>query len=117
MGRPYSPDLRKRFVALLGQGFSARAAGCRLLISAATATRWGKTWRTEKRAAALPMGGDRRSGRLEAHASTILDLVRGKPDLYLSEIIVELSKKDIAAKPDALSRLLIRHGITRKKRQ
>ena len=57
MGKPYSSDLRGRFVALLEDGLSASAAGARLLVARSTATRWGKIWREEGRAEALPMGG------------------------------------------------------------
>ena len=56
MGKPYSKDLRARFVALLEAGASASGAGKQLLIARSTATRWGAIWTTEKRCEALPMG-------------------------------------------------------------
>lgn len=68
MGKPYSCDLRGRFVAALDEGMSAGAAGRRMRISRATAVRWAATWQQEGRAEALPMGGDRRSEALEVHA-------------------------------------------------
>ncbi len=117
MGKPYSSDLRCRFVALLDQGLSARAAGRRLLVAASTATRWSRIWRTEQRAEALPMGGDQRSAVLEAHSDVILGLVDRKEDILLREIVAELARQGISAKPDAVSRLLARHGISRKKRR
>ncbi|MBB4268135.1 transposase, partial [Roseospira visakhapatnamensis] len=49
MGKPYSRDLRGRFVALLEEGLSASGAGRRLLVARSTATRWGKIWRDEGR--------------------------------------------------------------------
>jgi len=63
------------------------------------------------------MGGDRRSGALEAHAATILALVEERPDIFLHEIVAELAAKDVCTSEDAVSRLLIRHGVTRKKRR
>lgn len=117
MGRPYSKDLRSRFVALLDAGMSASGAGNRLLVPRSTATRWGSIWTTEKRCEALPMGGDRRSAPLEEHSDFILARVEEKPDMFLCEIVADLrASKDVIASENAVSRLLSRHGITRKKR-
>lgn len=116
MGRAYSSDLRSRFVALLERGFSASGAGHRLLVPRSTATRWGKIWWVESRAEALAMGGDRRSAALEAHAATIRELVEARPDIFLHEIVAELASRDVRTSEDAVSALLARHGITRKKR-
>lgn len=117
MGKPYSIDLRQRFVRLLEEGLSASAAGRRLLVARSTATRWGKIWHQDGRAAALPMGGDQRSHLMEAHASIILGLVEERPDIFLHEIVAELASRGITASPDRVRSLLARHGITRKKRQ
>lgn len=116
MGKPYSADLRSRFVALLDSGLSASDAGSQLLVARSTATRWGLIWRTEKQCTALPMGGDNRSVVLEEHAGTILSWVEDKPDIFLHEIVAQLGLKQIETSEDAVSRLLSRHGITRKKR-
>jgi len=116
MGKPHSADLRRRFVALLKEGLSASAASRRLLVARSTATRWGQVWRSEGRAEAAPMGGDRRSGVLEAHAPTILALVEARPDIFLHEIVAALAMQGVETSEDAVSRLLRRHGVTRKKR-
>lgn len=116
MGKPYSKDLRSRFVRLLDSGLSASAAGRHLLIARSTATRWSLIWRTEQRCEALPMGGDQRSAALEEHASFILSQVEEQPDIFLHEIVAALASKDVSTSEDAISRLLARHGITRKKR-
>ena len=116
MGKPYSSDLRQRFVAALDEGMSASAAGRRMRIARATAVRWAATWRREGRAEALPMGGDRRSDALEAHAPKILGWLKETPDLYLGEIVARLACAGIATSGSSVSRLLARHGITRKKR-
>lgn len=116
MGRPYSSDLRQRFVAALDEGMSAGAAGRRMRIARSTAIRWAATWRSEGRAEALPMGGDRRSRALEDHASKILGWLEDKRDLFLGEIVARLAKEGVESSVTSVSRLLDRHGITRKKR-
>jgi transposase len=116
MGKPYSTDLRERFVGLLASGMSASAAGVRMCVTVSTAIRWAATWRSEGRAKALPMGGDRRSAPLEQHAALILDWVKEKPDLFLREIVGKLAERKVETSQRAVARLLARHGITRKKR-
>ena len=116
MGKPYSSDLRGRFVAALDEGMSASAAGRRMRISRATAVRWAATWQMEGRAEALPMGGDRRSEALEAHAPGILGWLEEKPDLFLREIVSRLADAGVETSAMSVARLLVRHGITRKKR-
>lgn len=116
MGKPYSKDLRSRFVKLLDSGLSASAAGRHLMVARSTATRWSLIWRTEQRCEALAMGGDQRSAALEEHAPDILSQVEKKPDIFLHEIVAELAAKEVSTSQDAVSRLLSRHGITRKKR-
>ena len=116
MGKPYSTDLRERFAALLDEGKSASAAGRQLLVARSTAVRWGQIWQTERRAAALAMGGDRRSGPLEAEAAGILARIEEKSDIFLREIVAELARKDVTTSEASIRRLLARHGITRKKR-
>jgi hypothetical protein len=95
MGKPYSSDLRQRFVAALDEGMSASAAGRRMRIARSTAVRWAAIWQKEGRAEALPMGGDRRSEALEAHAETILGWVAETPDLFLNEIAARLAAEGI----------------------
>lgn len=116
MGKPYSSDLRQRFVAALDEGMSASAAGRRMRIARATAVRWAATWQLEGRAEALPMGGDRRSGALEPHASKILAWLEETPDLFLSEIVARLANDGVESSASSVARLLTRHGITHKKR-
>jgi len=116
MGKPYSSDLRGRFVASLDEGMSASAAGRRMRISRATAVRWAAAWHQEGRAEALPMGGDRRSEALEAHAPEILGWLEEKPDLFLREIVSRLTDAGVETSAMSVARLLVRHGITRKKR-
>jgi transposase len=82
----------------------------------ATPVRWAATWRGEGRAEALPMGGDRRSETLEAHAAEILGWLEDEPDLFLREIVSRLADAGVGTSAMSVARLLARHGITRKKR-
>ena len=116
MGKPYSSDLRQRFVAALDEGMSASAAGRRMRVARATAVRWAATWQREGRSEALQMGGDRRSDALEIHAPKILGWLEETPDLFLSEIVARLADEGIETSGSSVARLLTRHGITRKKR-
>ena len=66
---PLSVDLRKRVVAAVGEeGMSCRAAARRFGVSFASAIRWVTALRERGSYAPLPMGGDTRSRRVEAHA-------------------------------------------------
>jgi transposase len=117
MAGPYSKDLRQRFVAALDEGMTASAAGARMRVSRATAVRWAQVWRAEGRSQAKPMGGDRRSETLEAHAEAILSWVRESPDVFLREIVAQLAARDVTVSQSSVARLLARHGVTRKKRR
>ena len=63
-----SLDLRVRVLAAVTQGLSHRAAGERFGVSAASVSRWRALERERGEARALPTGGDRKSGRIEALA-------------------------------------------------
>jgi transposase len=62
------------------------------------------------------LGGDRRSGRIEAHAPQILEAVARTPDLTLAELRAVLAGSGVAIGMATLWRLLDRHQITLKKR-
>jgi hypothetical protein len=113
MGKPCSSGLRQRFVAALDEGMSA---GRRMRIARSTAVRWAATWQCERRAKALLMGGDLRSGALDAHASTIPGWRADKPDLFLGELVARLAGESIETSVASVARLLTRHGITHEKR-
>ena len=116
MGKPYSSDLRQRFVAALDEGMSASAAGRRMRIARSTAVRWAATWQREGRAEALAMGGDRRSEALDQLAPKVLGWLADKPDLFLGEIVTRLAEEDVKRSASSVARLLTRHGITHKRR-
>ena len=64
-----------------------------------------------------PLGGDRRSSHIEAHAALILALVERKSDIALTEIRAELATAGVAAGITTIWRFFQRRQITRKKRR
>jgi transposase len=63
-----------------------------------------------------PLGGDRRSGRIEAQADLVLGLLRETPDLTVEELRAALGQRGHAFGYGTLQRFFARHRITRKKR-
>ena len=61
------------------------------------------------------LGGDRRSGRIEAHKETILALLKETPDAAIEEFRRSLAEKGLVFGERTVRRFLIRHAITRKK--
>lgn len=114
---PLSLDLRQRVVcAVTQEGMSRRAAARRFGVSFSSAIRWMAALRKRGDCAALPMGGDQRSGRVEAHADYLLGLVRREPDLTLSEICARLERaRGERASVSMIWRFFDRHNITLKK--
>ena len=78
MGRGLSQDLRDRVVAAIDGGMSCRGAVVRFGVSAASASRWRQLSLRHGTPAAKRQGGDRRSGRIEAHAAFILGAIETK---------------------------------------
>ena len=82
---PLSLDLRERVVsAVTEEGMSCRAAARRFGVSFSSAIRWIAALRERGDYAPLPMGGDQRSGRVEAllAAVRIRALTAMRPFLY-----------------------------------
>ena len=82
-----SDDLRKRVVgAVVDGGMSRNAAAKRFGVSIASAVRWVARFKARGEISPAPTGGDRRSGRIEAHRDYLLGLIRRRPDMTLLEI-------------------------------
>jgi len=114
---PLSLDLRKRVVsAIREEGMSRRAAAKRFGVSFASAVRWMASFDKNGSYAPAPMGGDRRSGRVEAQADYLLALIRREPDLTLVEICARLERaRGEKFSPSMLWRFFARREITLKK--
>lgn len=116
MSKALSLDLRTRVLAAVGGGLSCRQAALRFGVSASSAIRWRARERAQGDARPKALGGDRRSGRIEAHAGLILSLVEETPDITLVEIRAVLAEKGVAVGIATLWRFFERRRITFKKR-
>jgi transposase len=86
-GMALSDDLRKRVVGAVVEGAMSRnAAARRFGVSIASAVRWVARFKAKGEISPSPTGGDRRSGRIEAHRDYLLGLIRRRPDMTLLEI-------------------------------
>ena len=99
MSKALSVDLRDRVVTAIEGGLSCRQAALRFGVSASSAIRWRMLARTKGDVRPGPLGGDRRSGRIEAHAALSVlqqDLARINPKFKLK--IQELQSATFADK-------------------
>jgi len=88
-----SDDLRKRVVGAVVEGGLLRNAAAKLFqVSIASAVRWVKQFDTTGEISPKPSGGDRRSGRIEAHHDYLMGLIRRTPDITMLEIQERLIK-------------------------
>ena len=83
MSKALSLDLRTRVLVAIAGGMSCRQAAARFGVSPSSAIRWRGLERQQGDARPKALGGDRRSGRIEAHAELVLGLVEGQPDMTL----------------------------------
>ncbi len=112
-----SDDLRERVIgAVVKGGLSRNAAARRFGVSIASAVRWVSRFTATGEISPARTGGDRRSGRIEAHRDYLLGLVRRQPDITLLEIrerLIDNCGQTFA--PSVLWRFFDRHEITFKK--
>ena len=116
MTRALSLDLRKRVIGAIEAGASCRQAATRFGVSASSAIRWHALSRTAGDATPKQQGGDRRSGRIEAHAAEILGALERKSDITLADLRAELAGHGIGVSIAGLWRFFKRRRITLKKR-
>jgi transposase len=116
MVRPISEDLRSRVIAAVDGGLSRRAAASRFGVAVASAVRWVREWRESGTTRAKPLGGDKRSQRIEAYRDVILNAVDAQVDITLVELTELLrAKHDVVFAPSTIWRFLDRHSMTFKK--
>lgn len=115
MSKALSLDLRDRVIAAIEGGMTCRQAAARFGVSASSAIRWRSRVRTQGDVRPGPLGGDRRSGRIEGHADLILGLVEERRDITLAEIQAALGEQGIATSVTSLWRFFARRRITLKK--
>ena len=102
--------------AVVGEGMSRNAAARRFGVGIPSAIRWVARFHAEGDVSPLPMGGDRRSQRIEFHRDYLLGLNRRQPDLTLLEIQERLvANCGECFSSSVIWRFFDRHGITFKK--
>jgi len=113
-----SDDLRERVVkGVVDAGMSRNAAAKRFGVGIASAVRWVARFKDKGEISPSPMGGDRRSQRIEFHRDYLLGLNRRQPDLTLLEIHDRLiANCGEHFSSSVIWRFFDRHGITFKKR-
>jgi len=116
LAKALSLDLRERVLAAVSAGASHRAAGARFGVSAASVSRWRALARKHGDARPGPLGGDRRTARIEAQAALIRQLVADTPDITIEELRQALAERGHRFGYGTLQRILVRHRLTRKKR-
>lgn len=116
MAKSLSLDLRNRVLSAVADGASHREAAARFGVSAASVSRWRSLSRAQGDAQPKAQGGDRRSGRVEAQAALILELLEGARDATIGELRAALAERGHGFGYGTIRRFFLRHAITRKKR-
>ncbi len=117
MSKALSVDLRQRVVAAVTrEGLSHREAAERFQVSAASVSRWRKLDREVSSLRPGPLGGDRKTHVVEAHAQTILAVFETRRDMAIEELRLELRKIGLSFGYGTLWRFFKRRNYTRKKR-
>src|SRR5919205_333123 len=88
-------DLRQRAVSAVAAGATCRQVSERFGVSRASVSRWSQQKQREGHVAPKPLGGDRRSGRLKAHADLILQIYRARPPIFLRELRAVLQEHGV----------------------
>ena len=117
MAKALSADLRVRVLKAVADGATHREAAEHFGVSAASVSRWRTLERRTGDVRPGPLGGDRRSGRIEAQADLIFELLDAAPDATLDELRDALAERGQVFGDGTLRRFFRRHAITRKKRR
>jgi transposase len=91
MSKALSVDLR--VLAAVSAGPTHREAASRFGVSAASVSRWRGLEREKGCVRPGPLGGDRRSGRIEAQADLVLGLLAETPDITVEELRMALASR------------------------
>ena len=116
MSKALSLDLRTRVLAAVEAGATHREAGERFGVSPASVSRWRERKRQEGEPCPKALGGDRRSGRIEAHHEAVLTAMGSTQDATIEEVRHALARQGLTFGFGTIQRFFARHGITRKKR-
>ncbi|HEX4891717.1 MAG TPA: helix-turn-helix domain-containing protein, partial [Hyphomicrobiaceae bacterium] len=93
MARALSQNLRDRVIAAIDSGLSCYAAAASFGVSESSAIRWRRRALEHGQAVAKPHGGDRHSGKIEAHGGFIRELIAEQGDMTLIEVQARLIER------------------------
>jgi transposase len=116
MSKALSVDLRVRVLAAVSSGATHREAAERFGVSAASVSRWRGLEREQGVPRPKALGGDRRSGRIEAHGATVMAALGPEKDASIEEIRRSLAGQGVIVSFGAIQRFFKRHAVTLKKR-
>ena len=117
MSKALSVDLRVRVVAAAEAGTPHREVADRFGVSAASVSRWRALLLSRADVRPGPLGGDRRSGRIEAQSDLIRGILEETPDMTIEEMRQALVERGHAFGFGTIHRFFTRHKLTRKKRR
>ena len=113
--KAYALDLRERVLQARSRGHSAQEVAKRFSLAKRSVERYWRRYQDTGQAAALPMGGHRRS-RLAAHDATLRAWIKARPDLTLDELQQRCRKElQVRLGITALWHRLERLGLSYKK--
>jgi transposase len=116
MSKALSIDLRERVLSAVAAGATHREAAERFGVSAASVSRWRALEREQGDARPKALGGDRKSGRIDAHKNAIVEALGPEADRTIEEVRQALREQGLVFGFGSLQRFFKRHAITRKKR-
>ena len=116
MSKALSLDLRVRVLGAVRAGATHREAADRFGVSAASVSRWRARERDQGDARPKALGGDRRSGRIEAHHEAVMAALGPNRDATIEEVRHDLAARGLPFGFGTIQRFFARHAITRKKR-
>ena len=116
MAEPLSVDLRERVVAAIEGGMSRRQAAAHFRVGVSSAIRWMARAQRTGDVRPKPMGGDHRSGPIEAQARFLLSMREKRSDATLREYQAALAERGLSIGVSSIWRFFVRRGITLKKR-
>jgi len=116
MAKALSIDLRARVLSAVEQGATHREVAARFGVSVASVSRWRTLLSAQGDLRSGPLGGDRRSARIEEQADVVIGLLEQMRDATIEELRSALAEQGHQFGYGTLRRFFKRHRITRKKR-
>ena len=117
MSNALSMDLRVRFKRLMDGGMRAAKAGKVLMLSPATAARWGNKVRNGASLVPLHSGAPKGGGKLAPYFDFFVELIEQDADITLEELKSSLlMAHEVTCSTSGIDALLRRRGYTYKKK-